>query len=174
MTRAGAGKNPNNGNDPGWEKAWNASLPPDTDALAAAVKCAGPNLTWTDSPGSNENRPMSCIDWYEAYAFCIWDGGRLPTEAEWNYAAAGGSEQRQYPWSNPAASTTIDPSYASFGCSELGGAACQNPDIVMVVGSTSPKGDGKWGQSELAGNVLEWTEDYYGGNTSMGVPTAYT
>jgi formylglycine-generating enzyme required for sulfatase activity len=52
------------------------------------------------------------MDWYEAYAFCIWDGGFLPTDAEWNYAAAGGAQQRAYPWSNPPTSLTIDPSYA--------------------------------------------------------------
>jgi formylglycine-generating enzyme required for sulfatase activity len=85
----------------------------DQATLIAAVKCSATYQTWTDSAGSNESRPMNCITWYEAFAFCIWDGGRLSTEAEWNYAAAGGSEQRQYPWSVPPGSTTIDCTYAS-------------------------------------------------------------
>jgi hypothetical protein len=83
-----------------WDVAWNASLPVDAAALTAAVKCNSTWQTWSDSPGtpSAESHPMNCINWYEANAFCIWDGGRLPSEAEWNYTAAGGSQQRQYPW----------------------------------------------------------------------------
>ena len=62
------------------------------------------------------NAAINCVNWFEAYAFCIWDGGFLPTEAEWNYAASGGSEQRYYPWSAsfPPGATTIDETYASY------------------------------------------------------------
>jgi len=114
-----------------------------------AVNCGTQNQTWTDPVGGNENKPMNCIDWYEAFAFCAWDGGVLPTEAEWNYAAAGGDEQRQYPWSSPPGSTTIDSTFAVY-----------NGAAIATVGSKSSKGDGRWGQADLAGGVSEWNLDW--------------
>jgi len=158
---AGAGARTLNGlaNQGGWAATWTASLATDTAALVAAVKCTQ-GQTWTDTPAANEGLPMNCITWYEAMAFCVWDGGFLPTEAEWNYAAAGGSEQRAFPWSVPASSLTVD-------CSHANGLIytnyCANPLMGEAnrVGSESPVGDGKWDHADLAGNVAEWTLDWY-------------
>jgi formylglycine-generating enzyme len=150
---AGTGANPGNTQDPGWNVAWNdEKLLSDATALSTGLKCYPYRQTWTDLPGKNENRPINCVTWYEAFAFCIWDGGRLPTEAEWNYAAAGGGDgdgQRVYPWSVPHESTTIDASYAVYA-SSVG---------ILNVGSKSPKGDGRWGHADLAGNLTEWVLD---------------
>lgn len=134
----------------GWSAQWNAQLPADTAGLKAALKCDPTFGTWTDTPGSNENKPIECLDWYTAFAFCAWDAGRLPTYAEWNYAASGGSEHRYYPWSVPATSETIDDGYAVY-C----GGACVPQNVGM-----KPKGDAKWGQSDLGGNAWEWTLDW--------------
>lgn len=136
----------------GWKAVWNSRLPADTAALKLSLKCQRSDQTWTDAPGSNESKAANCLDWYTAFAFCAWDSGRLPTEAEWNYAASGGGEQRYYPWSSPPTSKTIDDSYAAY-C----GGTCWT---MQNVGSKSPIGDGKWGQSDLGGNAWEWVLDW--------------
>ncbi len=150
----------NGTNQGGWNPAWNGSLAIDTAALVAAVKCEATYQTWTDSPGANENRPMVCITWYEAMAFCAWDGGFLPTEAESMYAASGGSLQRAYPWSSPAGSVTIDCTLTNYGGTSWPTTACVGAGANNV-GSTSPAGDGVWGQADLGGNVWEWALDGY-------------
>jgi len=157
MIAGGAGKNPNNPSDPGWNTTWNAKLPAAASDLHG--QCMGPsNPTWTATAGSNENLPINCVDWFQALAFCIWDGGRLPTEAEWNFAAAGGTAQRNYPWGG----TAPDCTYANFW-GGTGSTACNTavPNSFNRVGSESPKGDGVFGQSDLAGNAMEWVQDLY-------------
>jgi formylglycine-generating enzyme len=134
----------------GWNQEWNTKLPTDSSELRAKLKCI-PQQTWTDVVGPHEKLPINCLDWYTAFAFCAWDSGRLPTEAEWNYAASGGAEHRYYPWSQPASSTTIDDSYAVY---------CGGTCSLQSVGSKSPKGNGKWGQADLGGNVWEWMLDW--------------
>ena len=157
---AGAGAHPLIA-DSGWDSTWNTNLPADTASLRAAMKCDSTFQTWTDTPGGNEDRPQNCMTWFEAAAFCAWDGGRLPTEAEWNYAATGGDEQLEYPWGN-----SIDPNDASYrvdytqNCVGDGVPTCTLADLIVV--GTKPVGNGRWGHADLAGNVWEWTLDWYG------------
>lgn len=152
----------------GWDSTWNGKLPATTTALKAELAgdltgCDAPHQTWTDNPGANEDKPINCVTWYLAMAFCIWDGGYLPTEAEWNFAASGGSEQRAFPWSAPSSSTRIDCSHANYQIGTSPVLYCTDGSVggTDPVGSESPAGDGKWGHADLAGNVLEWTLDWY-------------
>ena len=161
LTRSGAHANILSS---GWDSSWNTSLPPNRTELLIKLKC-DPDAQWTDQPGSNENRPMNCLTWFEAMAFCAWDGGYLPTEAEWNYAATGGGQQRAFPWSMPAASLTVDLQHASYNVDGM----VNGP--LLVVGSL-PLGDGRWGQSDLAGNVAEWVLDFTAAYPSMCVDCA--
>ncbi len=141
----------------GWNPAWNSRLVADTTALVAGLDCDAAQQSWTDAPGDNEELPINCVSWVEAFAFCAWDGGYLPTDAEVNYAAAGGAEQRAYPWSVPPNQVTISCSTANFKPINY----CTDPPTGRPnrVGFESPSGDGKWGHADLGGNVWEWTLD---------------
>lgn len=156
MIAQGSGKNANNPSDPGWDSAWNASLPANAGALASAVKCEG-SYTWTDAPAANENRPMNCVTWFEAEAFCTWDGGRLPTEAEWQYAAGGGSEERTYPWGS--AVPGADANLAVYGCHYSGTGTCIGVAAIAPVGRVSA-GNARWGHADMGGNLSEWVQDW--------------
>jgi formylglycine-generating enzyme len=160
---AGAGARANIAGS-GWNPSWTGILEPNALALRAALKCDSTFRIWTDTPAGNERRPMNCLTWYEAMAFCIWDGGYLPTEAEWNYVATGGDQQRAYPWSQPAGDLTINDSFASYhdgtNCVGDGVAGCATTDLVPV--GSKPAGDSRWGASDLAGNVWEWMLDWSG------------
>lgn len=150
---AGAGAHPAIANS-GWDPTWNNQLAVDTAALRTKLRCNAVLSTWTTTPGAYEKLPVSCVTWFDAFAFCAWDGGRLPTEAEWNYAASAGAAQRAYPWSMPATSTTIDNTYAGYQTGSL--ASFSN---IKPVGSLTA-GDGAYGQADLAGNMAEWALDY--------------
>jgi formylglycine-generating enzyme required for sulfatase activity len=148
------------GFEQGWSSSWDAFVDP-TDAN---LECGAPGTTstWTSAAGSQEDLPINCVNWYEAYAFCIWDGGFLPSEAEWEYAAAGGSQQREYPWGSTDPATSVN-EYAIYGCQYPSGSGTCPPvsgaNIAKV--GTAQLGVGRWGQLDMAGELWEWNLDWY-------------
>jgi len=151
---------PDGGYESGWDAAWNDQLPTDKAAWDAALTCDNVTPTWSPEPGDGELLPVNCVTWYEAYAFCIWDDGFLPSEAEWNDVATGGDQQRAYPWSLVPTSLDIDCLHANYA---PGGEFCSATNIgtVTLVGAESPKGDSRWGHADMGGNVYEWALDWY-------------
>ena len=140
----------------GWQASWNDQLPSTRAELLTRVHCApGDEMcheeksSWTDGVGANERLPMAVIDWHVAFAFCAWDGGRLPTDAEWNFAAVGGSEQRPYPWGT----APLDTSRAVY---------LDTPSGWRVPVGSVPAGVGRWGQLDLSGSRLEMVLDHVG------------
>jgi formylglycine-generating enzyme required for sulfatase activity len=141
--------------DSGWFSGWDGYLSSDTAAFRAALGCKASSETWSDAADpARETLPINCVTWFEAFAFCVWDGGRLPTEAEWNYAAAGGDEQREYPWGSG-----IDATQAAHDCLADGQPECAFGDILPV-GSLSA-GDARFGHADLGGNVWELVLDWF-------------
>lgn len=100
-----------------------------------------------------DSHPMNCVSWNEARRYCSWIGKRLPTEAEWEYAARG-RDGREYPWGNEAPNDTL--LRWSGGC---GRTLCV--DRTSPVGS-HPSGRSAFGLDDMSGNVYEWVNDWDG------------
>jgi formylglycine-generating enzyme required for sulfatase activity len=136
----------------GWQTSFETELPSTAAELTASLEsCVG--TTWSATPGSTqmETRPINCVNWYVAFAFCAWDGGRLPTEAEWEFAAANGSHDWVYPFG-----ISFDPIPTCFDGNHAGCHGSPRPVGQFV------DGQGPFGQHDLGGNVWEWMYDWKG------------
>lgn len=159
-THLNAGQGLENSGAPGtYETGWLASddihvAPTDYNLTLCPM-----GSTWTSSPGSQESLPINCVDWYFSYAFCIWDGGFLPSEAEWEYAAAGGAEQREYPWGS--ASPGTDSQYAICDCDyPTGSSSCTGTVANFAPVGTALLGAARWGHLDMLGEVSAWNLDW--------------
>lgn len=119
-------------------------------------------------PG-REKHPINCVSWYLADGFCKTLGRRLPTEAEWEYAARG-SDGRKFPWGDEAGDAQhMNAAGTEWGKWEASKGLPQSPRMYEAddgfvgtapVGSF-PKGKTKFGAYDVVGNVWEWTADWF-------------
>ncbi len=96
-----------------------------------------------------EDQPVVCVDWNQARAFSRWVGGRLPSEAEWEYAARSAGRNERYPWGNQDAA-----------CGRAVFSGCGHHATMPVC--SRPEGDTAQGLCDMAGDAAEWVEDSYG------------
>jgi len=172
---------------PDWEEM-KKTLPPDTEKPSAdklvpasmvfaqadiAVPLDNYRAWWQWVPGANwkhptgpdsdltgkENHPVVHVSWYDAAAYAKWAGKRLPTEAEWEYAARGGLVQKKFTWGD-AAPTEADGTKANIwqGHFPNDNTKADGFDRTAPVKSYPPNG---YGLYDMAGNVWEWCGDWY-------------
>ncbi|MBN2695537.1 formylglycine-generating enzyme family protein [bacterium] len=127
------------------------------EACVTAGNCSSGNYSVYDSNSCNYNRsefgnhPMNCVNWNGAVEYCQWKGKRLPTEAEWEYAARG-NDGRVYPWGDQAVT-------CNYAVMDEGGDGC-GEDRTWEVGSKQA-GKSPFGLYDMSGNVYEWVNDWY-------------
>lgn len=120
--------------------------------------------TWRqpEGPGSTiegrEDHPVVQVSWNDAQAFCKWAGKRLPTEAEWEFAARGGLQGKNYVWGDE--SPTDEKVFANTWQGKFPSQNLQKDGYQRTapVKSFSPNG---YGLYDMAGNVWEWCHDWY-------------
>ncbi|KOV09470.1 serine/threonine protein phosphatase [Streptomyces sp. XY431] len=153
----------------GFSYVFEGFLEPGLAAVSPAVAAvpwwravAGASWRAPEGPGSSvttrQNHPVVHVSWHDAQAYCAWSGTRLPTEAEWEYAARGGLEQARYPWGDELTPGGRHLCNIWQGVFPTLNTAADGHRGTAPVTAFRPNG---FGLHNTVGNVWEWCADWF-------------
>ena len=125
------------------------------ERCVASDACPAPRWKPHDPRYDRPDFPVTFVDWDAAGAYCAWAGGRLPTEAEWEYAARG-PEERRFPWGD-----VYNPYLSNHGSLSTDALDATDGFLGLAPVGSFPDGRTPTGLYDMAGNVAEWVADRF-------------
>jgi len=134
------------------------------DACAREDDCPKSQASLSERERAQGRHPVTGVDWHAAKTYCAWVGGRVPTEAEWEFAARG-PDEHTFPWGDPFDGTRLN--FCDAKCPEEDGVTAFDDGYELTAPVGTYADGASWcGALDMAGNVHEWVADWRGPYTA--------